>query len=629
MSKMENIGLSTKNTIELKNKVMLQKIDKLSLLYNMLFYGSCNGESKAIQVIKQQYTQMYNKIVEMEEYEQYKQVEDIVLKEIAKVELNMEQYIYHTAKNCRYILERCIKNIFQSENYQNFQHVEKELKSIEIIKELFKLYAPYIGEDTLQEVQKEIAKVKFDLLYRKQVEELIYENGGKKSNLLQYDSELEKDIFKKKLQEKIKYLEPSFKEDKLFEQPIDEIMKKSKLLERLILMDIRENVHSYKTLAKAKIFNAHLCNIGNNPFKRETYTTEKDWEEFGYMKGFDFNEIGNKEEKYNQLKADKANYSLLVAILENIITDENISFSECEQLYRRFGFKCEPILVNIGQACVRMILERTGEIPESDKEQKQRNKDFSEKYCKFEFTMLDYKFEENNRNVEDIWKEILCQRNVEVGSEKENEITTKKDFLQERKEKVKKEGIVTTDIDIILLLIEDLLQEFEDFIKWEKNEYEELYDNMQYLRVLKNRTEKLGLKQYKEILFIINKVYEESYVYCNPRKILPLGCMGRAGNHQEFLAPIPKKYYGGKSISDIYVKTTVKPLWEKYQRDFKELGIKVKSCCVPNFGKKEQCFPIAVCLGDIIDLPIDYEKVDLLTKEELQKIEEKEGKEKE
>lgn len=36
------------------------------------------------------------------------------------------------------------------------------------------------------------------------------------------------------------------------------------------------------------------------------------------------------------------------------------------------------------------------------------------------------------------------------------------------------------------------------------------------------------------------------------------------------------------------------------------------------------CFKICINLGDISDLPIDYEKVQLLTKEELTKIRERE-----
>ena len=36
---MQNVSIPTKDTIEIKNKVMIQKIDKLYLLCNMLFYS--------------------------------------------------------------------------------------------------------------------------------------------------------------------------------------------------------------------------------------------------------------------------------------------------------------------------------------------------------------------------------------------------------------------------------------------------------------------------------------------------------------------------------------------------------------------------------------------------------------
>lgn len=605
------MSIPTKDTIEIKNKVMIQKIDKLYLLCNMLFYSVSSEESKAIQIIKEGYLQMYQKIMETRLYDKYKEVEDIIFKEMAKIELGIERYIYGTAKKHKDILERYIQRIYQSENYQNFQHLEELLEEIKNIKEMFKLYNPYIGENAIQEVQREIAKVKFDVLYRRQVEQLIYENGTDKSNLLQQDSEIEKEVFKERLQKKIEEIKGSFEEDEIFKVPLNEIMESSKLLERIILMDIKKNAHSYIPLTKAKIFNAHLCNIGNKPFEKDTYMTAEEMELYGC------------------LKVDKANYALLEAILKNIITDENISLGECEYLYKRFGFKCDPILVNIGQACVKMILEETGERAVFEREKEQSNKNFVGQYCKMRFNISQYYFKKEKVDREDIWEEILDQRDIALESEEKYE-----DFIQKRKEKVERKGMLIIDIDIMISLIEDLSDmPLERRINGNESYQKLYYDDLQYLKILKYRNEKIGLEQYKEILLIMNRLYKYYSIYCDPRQTLPLECMTSKNSSQVYLAEVPSRYYlreiyyGRKSVKELYIETNIKPLWQKCERDFKELKIDVRA--MTDHKDNEQYFPIAVCLENIKDLPIDYTKVNMLTKEELERIvqeeKEKEG----
>ena len=58
-------------------------------------------------------------------------------------------------------------------------------------------------------------------------------------------------------------------------------------------------------------------------------------------------------------------------------------------------------------------------------------------------------------------------------------------------------------------------------------------------------------------------------------------------------------------------------MWKKYQKEFKDLGIDVKKS---RSYRARLRFDICINLDDISDLPIDYDKVQLLTKEELQKI---------
>ena len=103
---------------------------------------------------------------------------------------------------------------------------------------------------------------------------------------------------------------------------------------------------------------------------------------------------------------------------------------------------------------------------------------------------------------------------------------------------------------------------------------------------------------------------------------------------QVYLAPIPEEsgihsvevshsFPDGSKYEDRpYHKSDLKPLWEKYQIEFKDLGIDVKKYS-RYYGSSPQ-FEICINLADISDLPIDYEKVKLLTKEELQEIRERE-----
>ena len=83
----------TKELLELKAKVMIQKIDKLYLICNMLFGNSENREVKSLKIIKEQYLQRYSRLIKRGQYENYKDVEDVIFKEISKIELNIDQYI--------------------------------------------------------------------------------------------------------------------------------------------------------------------------------------------------------------------------------------------------------------------------------------------------------------------------------------------------------------------------------------------------------------------------------------------------------------------------------------------------------------------------------------------------------
>lgn len=575
---MKNNKLLTREMIDLKAKVMLKKIDKLYHICNMLFK---NRNVKSLEVIKEQYFQMLNKIIETGQYEKYREVEDIVIKKIAKIEMDIDQYIYNTIENYEKTIRENIESIYQSKNYKDFNNIDQEIQAIGTLKELLRLYSPYISKNEFKKIQEQIIKLKFDLLYRKQVEQLIYENGGKNSNLAEYDNESEKEVFEKLLIGKINSLKnksvdstgKNEENDAIFEMPIEQVLSDSKLLERLIIIDMKKNPYNYINLVNAKVFNAHLCNIGNNPFKKEeVYIALEQLYKLKY--GHDYyrwwydDDISNV---FEEIKTNRVNYSILEALLKNIITDENVSYIDCENLYRKFGFECNPILINIGQQCVKMILDEVKGSQEyknilNELEKKKENS--QKQYCKIDFEGLVYKFENENedKDTDDLFDEVISKRNIELSPSslkrkkffsKKQETTKKEDTLQERKEKIKTEGSITKDIDIIVLLIKDIIEQYRDeFNKvkekleqeskkegkektdsfWfniiEIEEYEDKIkseqNRIQWLEELKNKKDKLTLEDTRKLLLTINDVYRKLNIRFryNVRNILPLEDMG-------------------------------------------------------------------------------------------------------
>lgn len=622
---MSNNQLVTRELVDLKSKVMIQKIDKLYLICNMLFKNSEIKESKSLKVIKEQYLQMYNRLVETGQYEKYKEIEDIVIKEIAKVELNIDQHIYATIQSYQEVINDTIQKIYISRNYQDFNNLDQEIQHLGILNELLKLYSPYISKDDIEKTQQKFTKLKFDLLYRKQVEELICKNGGNNSNLLKYDNKIEKEDFEKLLEEKINSLKNKSvdsigkkEDDELFKIPIEQVLSDSKSLERLIIIDMKKNPYNYINLVKAKVFNAHLCNIGSNPFEQEVYITAEQLRRlrrWGHFRACLFTE----------LKANKVNYSILVALLKNIITDENVSYMDCENLYRKFGFECSPILINIGQQCVKMIVDEVKGSQEyiniiNELEKKKENGE--EQYCKIDFEGLVYKFENEDKDTDtkDLFDEVISKRNIKLSSsrlKRKKFFSKKEDTLQKRKEKIQTKGSITIDIDIIVLLINDIIEQLND--KIEQDNTSDIYvlkryekqikieqNRIQWLEDLKSKKEKLTLEDTRKLLFEIEDVYRTLGIRHKIRNIIPLEDMIR----YELLPLAPSIPYD------------LRPLWKKYKREFIDLGIDVE--LISQHETSNPRFKICVNLADISDLPIDYEKVKVLTKEELQEIRERE-----
>ena len=656
---------TTRELLELKAKVMIKKIDNLYLICNMLFTNSENRQVNSLEIIKEQYLQMYNKIIETGQYEKYKYVEDIIFKEVSKIELSIDQYIYGTVQSCGKMIKENIDFIYKSKNYQDFSNLEQIIQQVETLKQVFKLYSPYLNKNEMDRLYNDINILKFNVLWRSQVEQIIYGNIQKNSLIIKCDSQEERNSFIKQLEEKMKALTSleveSIENDEVLRVNPDTILKDNNLLERLIIIDMKKNPLNYINLVKSKIFNAHLCNIADNPFEQEVYLTEKQLSQLGFWRYH--GKIG--------IKTNKGNYSLLRAMLKGVITDKNISIVECENLYKKFGFKCRPIVVSDGQRCIKMIYDSVKESKEYEeiiKESKKAKKCKNGEYCKIDLLGLKYNFDglyDDENYIED----LLNQRKVNINTKRKRKfnvlkqkqkIYTKEEVLQAKKEKIKKDGSITKDIDIIISLLKDIitndkiqiskLNEKEKITsedrtgeldyntkKYEKK-IEEEENKIKKLEQFKSKNGQLTLDETIELLLIINYVYRQLNIKYNVWNILPLEDMdiedglsifNEKNNNKIYLAPIPEQYimlhsemsydffYESTYGIEPYLDSNSEPLWRKYQNDFRNLGIDVKKC---NQSYTSQKFAICVSLDDISDLPIDYEKVEILSKEKLQEI---------
>lgn len=232
------------------------------------------------------------------------------------------------------------------------------------------------------------------------------------------------------------------------------------------------------------------------------------------------------------LETNRINFSLLRAVLKNIITHENVNIMECNDLYNRFGFECNPIFYSDGQRIIKMIYDYVRWSDEC-KEIAMRNKKtitFAESlywtgtYIKVEFEGFKYKFSETTRSRKDILEELFFKRREEVNP-------TTETYIQGKRK----------------------MREYEI---WERYSLEEMC------------SQRIGGVSYVSI----------------PCK--------EATNDVDY------------GINDF--KLDMKPLWEKYEEDCKYLKIDVRAS---KFDVTHSHFYIYINMGDITDLPIDFEKV--------------------
>lgn len=155
-----------KEILDLKVEVMLQRIDRLCNIYTIVYTSNCK-QNHLLDIIKKEYLRMYNKLKDRKEFDKYKQIEDIVIKQVSKLELELQEYIYDNVQRYQQVIKNSIQNVKKSENYENFHNMEEEMNKIESLKDLLKLYRPYINEVGEEEIQRRISELKFNILFRK------------------------------------------------------------------------------------------------------------------------------------------------------------------------------------------------------------------------------------------------------------------------------------------------------------------------------------------------------------------------------------------------------------------------------------------------------------------------------
>lgn len=187
--------------VELKHNVLLERIEKVkNKLKNISIVANCENESNSLEIIKQQYGKMYKAVLQSEEYDKYQEVENTIIQEIAKIESKVDKYIYSVSKRFDGILGEWFNEIRETENYKNFNNLDKELEKVKQLKEVFEYCKNYFSRAQENQIHTKISTFKFELLIRRQIEQIVYRNGvassrRNSSKLNQYDNQREAECF--------------------------------------------------------------------------------------------------------------------------------------------------------------------------------------------------------------------------------------------------------------------------------------------------------------------------------------------------------------------------------------------------------------------------------------------------
>lgn len=559
--KTDNIEL-TKEIVELKYKTLMQRIERIFNLFKTLsVIIDCDSEIKSIKMILEQYKRMYNQLIKTGEYQKYEDIENTIIENLSKIEFKLDKKIHSTARDYKNVFEGIFGNIRESINYREFHNLYEEIEKIKWIKELAKQYIPFISENERNDINNKISKFKFELLIRRQVEQMVYENGGIENRLwMDYDDQEELEYFMNLLEQTIKNAGIQ-DDDVLQEYSIERIIRSNRLLNHLIFrvleQDIEANPQKYISLLDAKIFNPHMCNIANDPYEEMIPYAKIEYKPVEAR----LSRLGDPYGDYYKRK--RVNLSLLLALLKDVIGDENTTIMECNNIYKRFGFECKPIVFYEGQEIVRRIFNK---VKDNLKPQEKNNNNNKGQSCKINFIGYDYNF-----------------------YSKEEPFFTEAQIYHQFAN---------------ALWFEDL--HAIDHIITEEQPHLQL-SGMKKLLDLRN-----------SMIAEMTKVKDNEWVRLSLEQVAKLPIL-RPTEIPEIIVPknkIPKPTRISNRYSPIILAEDYSLLWKEYEKDFRTIGIRVERIMTNNFPT----FDVSINLDDISDLPIDFSKIDIITKDEIEEV---------
>lgn len=534
--------------VQLKHSVLVNRIgdidETLRLMGKLI---DCQEDIDAIHIIFVQYEKMYQAVLASGEYDKYQEVEDIIISKASKIEAKLDKYIYKLAKK----YPQHIRAIENSDNYKNFGNLDDELSKIYSLKRLLVNCEVYHSQQEQNKIKQMIYETKFKVLIRKQIKQMVYENScGESSLWMNYDDDEELAHYMNFLKQAIK--NNRLEEDDIIQQySIEMIIRTNRLLNHVVLkileQEIEVNPKKYISLLDAKIFNPHMCNIANNPFP----------ERIPYMKNDEIEYISVDGE---YLYRYKVNLSLLLAVLKDIIGNENTTIMECSNIYKRFEFECRPIIFYEGQEIVRKIFDK---VKDNIKPQEKDNVKTKGQYCKLKLIAYNYSFYPKdvpffteaqiyNRFANALWFEVLYEIDRIIEKEQPHlQLSGMKKLLELRN-------------PMLIVMAE----------------------------VMDNEWMRLPLEQITKLYPTLIQSKKSEIQVTNTRRVT--------------IIRGPEETY--------------RPLWRAYQTDFNDLSVRVRMVKEPPEGERRNEFSVCINLDDISDLPIDFDKIQILTEKEIKRI---------
>lgn len=163
--------------INFNYKTLNNRIDTVRRILKLLSTNvDCKSETKSLLIIKEQYKKMYMAIIKSGEYQKYSKAEEIIIGELAKIELNLEHIVYKTAKAYESIFNKILARVKENLQFNGPEILYTKIIEIESTKELLNLYLPYINKQARCNLKGKIASLKFNLLLRKTLKELMGKN---------------------------------------------------------------------------------------------------------------------------------------------------------------------------------------------------------------------------------------------------------------------------------------------------------------------------------------------------------------------------------------------------------------------------------------------------------------------